>query len=637
MAYSTKAREEIARILPPKPRLLELVREKGIAEPHLEKKIDSWAARPRSEVPEGYATTVEAGRILGFTNEPDGAVMNRIRSGMIRDALKLEDGRTVVKLTEIARVKKILDERKGADNLTKLYRFAAKELGMTKKEVQTRIKDNGACFEIKDLYGNPLRVDIKRDRRSKPRITPEDAEILRVANEKKEHGLMEKAELATVLGTTEVEIDNLINAQRNVVEYTLLDGKVCDIRIVFEGRRNRYVREDVEALKKQEACGIKTSRQIADALGITPHAFTHFTLKIGHLLEFELNGKQYRIEFKHGKGNGLYVYENELEELVKWWGVAKGITHQRIGNEYESGLVNGALPICNRRLPLCHRGNHHIAIPLDELDGKYYVPNDYASVPTYARLIRHRLAETRMAVISNFWKKLSRATEITDEMRLKAHLTIDALRSECNDEIITRITWLLRRKNMKAALNEPMDRQEAEAPLVQIRRSFLASMPFAGAVRLLDVEPALEFAPDYGFAFMLPENAGGIYLTITTREEEFLRLYAALYENGNEMGVDAAHRFLDEIKKFGLGSHYLKSAAIVMVREFAIKLDVGIIGKRARELLSRLGNGVTREGKYLQVVFEKAMNGHPCKTEYMLSGVINELGRLNARAYNEKQ
>src|SRR3989338_4656286 len=109
-------------------------------------------------------------------------------------------------------------------------------------------------------------------------------------------------------------------------------------------------------------------------------------------------------------------------------------------------------------------------------------------------------------------------------MRLKAHLTIDALRSECNDEIITRITWLLRRKNMKAALNEPRDRQEAEAPLVQIRRSFLASMPFAGAVRLLDVEPALEFAPDYGFAFMLPENAGGIYLTITTREEEFLRL-----------------------------------------------------------------------------------------------------------------
>ena len=217
----------------------------------IQKKQNWKTGAKKCEVPAGYVTTVEAGRIIGFSGEANEAVVNRIKSGKIA-AITLEDGRRAISLEEVKRYKEEREKAGPKEGQVKVYPYFMKA-GMTENEVRNRLKkrEDGEYFVEKDETGAEVKIKVTRDADNTPWMYDEDGKTIVTAISNKETMLVEKTDVAMMLGISENGVDNRTDSERKVVCYRLPNGEICEIHIIFEKRRNRYVKRDVEDLVRK--------------------------------------------------------------------------------------------------------------------------------------------------------------------------------------------------------------------------------------------------------------------------------------------------------------------------------------------------------------------------------------------------
>ena len=604
-------------------------------------RVESWNSGGVLDVPQGYVTTVEAAKILGYVDSE--TIRSKIDSGK-PPAEFMEDGRAIIKLEEILRMK---EEKDAAESelpvkrvrITRLYEEDA--LGITDDGLEHLVleKEEKKYFKVKDYLGNEHTFRIYSDYDAYRWIDENDfSEAVRIHEEKKEKLIGEK-EAAKELSVAPNTMKSYADPEKKVFEYPLPDSSITAIRYILDGKERRVNKEDVAAAKKKREellADMKFVEDIATEFGLSNKHGKQFMdrhQKDG-VLEFTINGKKHRIEIKYARGNRTYITASALAVLSRWFKMKKIITHATLHGELcKEDYILEKLTIDNGRIIVYKRNGTEVFVPIEEADGIRYVSRKYAGLVEFCLDITSRYTRIRKRAM----EELS-ASELKNDDNTTIRLLMVREREKTEDvpEVKEAMNSLFRRAGVTNIINRAI----ADQALIP-KKEILLSEVLRDHPRLLKLVETSENGVRYlplamRFRVIVPVKGSNGAQVISQRGLQLLNLYLTLFNRQNENGINeralAAVDFLETqySEKDVDGFSY---AALWLVRSFATQ-SMGYVSLDEMDKLEELGNendkpllklfAMLEKDKFMRV-FRRGydsidspyfLSNDPCTTQY---------------------
>lgn len=587
----------------------------------------TWTHRRKRKIPKGYVTVPVARKMLGY--KENRAVTSRLRDGILEGKC-LSTGWTVISVKSIEKLKEKMKEERdlppeGAVCAKELYKLKL----VTEYEIQKASIDeeeNGKIikyFRIRDIgvEHKKFRVYIGLD--NKYWFSKEDFEIIKEILIRRKEEYLKVAAASRLLGLTIKTLKRMRNRIERTVTYQLPDGSNATIRFICPKNEVIYNRLDIlEARRKRDEIlkRMRTTPQIAEALGTTPAGFkkTYYLNPEGFI--FEMNGKEYKIQVKKGhmkKGKKsspvLYVWEEELEVLVRYRGIIDQQTHQGFCKHLirNMGLQNKRfeeLKVEGKGVIVGNVDGYTLTVELDQVNEKLYLDKKYTDIIRFYLDIHSERHSVRKRVV----EELASALVSEDECTLKLLMLKSALNEEKEESVKEHIQNLLSRKEAQEIMG-----REISNPQLRPREPKEVSLDIALKDRpdVLEVlkkrgTPHITVSRYYKLGIpVVPNGNGG---AVAGRDIKLLDLMMVLDNSDNGGGITKANTVLDRLLMKDL-SEWTEGDFIelLIIREYALSrlnMDNGPGG----ELYSRLGSG------NLQKAYTKYMERPSSESRYRI-------------------
>lgn len=585
-----------------------------------EKRIWQGERKRGENIPEGYVSTGEAGKIVGRDSN---YILAKIDSRKIR-ARQIRDGAWIITKREILRFKKRQDAHAPPEGCIRTKEMLAMT-GVTESAYRVNlIKKRGKpYFRFEDNEGNSKKYRIYYDINERSWIRRVDAEEIKTVMDRR-GGSIRKEETATALGITILELETRLNTKKRVLRFHLPDGTLMTAPYATVGRISLFRRAEIERIAEADK-GFRENivyvDEIAKTLGLdkTQSVITYF-FKLGGTVSFTLNGKKYEIALRKEKILGknrinarVYLTKEELEALVKWKNMKNQVTHQKLRG---SKLCRNEEKFSRIRVEdnrvILYENEYGITIsaPLEEANGEAYVRNEYAGlVRCYMEL--HSLdlkVRTRVAMAIMSENAEPRSNKGMDQLTVKLNILREAMQNEPDETLKQSLEAQLTQKNKdtrKKIIRRINDRKlvdygkhgekfelvTGERATEPVEMAYVI-MSHPGLYRILWDMINLEVVLSEDYGIVLPIQGSNGDRAITRGDLPLLDLSIRLFsdsEDGLKDRIGLVHRFLDLFDQ----NDSTSIAALWVVRDFVININRSVIRKSeaVRKMYERLKLG----------------------------------------------
>ncbi|MDD5022892.1 MAG: hypothetical protein PHU63_01865 [Candidatus ainarchaeum sp.] len=506
----------------------------------------TWDRVNSATIPEGWMSTGQAAKAIGYRASDQ--INQRVKAGTIAGK-KLPDGRIIVSVEEVERVKRErerLTATESSRRVGEVLKSIGKDVGWF--DARTEGPEGKKVLVILDVYGKEQRFETHLDFDRALWFSGKDSERLEKVVGEKDRELITLEQLAERISRSIPIIYTLINPETRSFEYKLPDGTVSEVSGIKEGGVNYFYKSELEAALELEQGLLRSMRfldEIAEAIGCEHQRSGLWILeRAGKVFRFTLNGKEYEIEVKNGKYKKTYLLDWELEIFAKYHGIRTRRTHVYLfsGKAVKGLTREGAkkrleqiLDRENRRLILYRDNTAVISVPIDELDGKFYLRNEHIPLVEFYLKLTSRFEDSRRTALETIM-----AEEVGEEdprLLLLARLTP----FEKRDHLREQREEFINREGIAERISRRM-----HSPFVEYIVDLRISNPKAYETLELDLLGRFVVV-SYEYRIAVPVRTNSSRVIVDVEDTELLKLYEDLFHPQNGESYSSAQLFIDRI------------------------------------------------------------------------------------------